>query len=184
MAISVKTLGVDQDAFILAIGVAFFNPEKGEIGLRRCFMPTANHGTANASTVWWWAMRAPKVLAQYTTYSAEMGTAMTWREISKTLSELIYGYGVTTLWASGIDFVFPVLETAFKNANVENPFNGLDRRDVRQWAIAAALAGWEAQERPREFPVHDALADAVWQSKEVYSIWSFLSKKGGTKHGN
>jgi hypothetical protein len=104
---------------------------------------------------------------------------MDWEAISSDIAGLIYGYEVDTIWCNGIEFDLPILAAAFKRTCTKNPFDAFSykqRRDVRQWKLAARLAGWTEPARPGSYTTHDALADAVWQCCVVGSIWSFLSK--------
>jgi hypothetical protein len=172
MAVSIKTLGPEVDAVVLAIGVTTFDPEDGVIGTKRCYIPSdTKRGTVNMNTLWYWANMASEALANYTGLRADLGTAMPWADISKTLATWISRQKVDILWAT--DHAMLTLDYAFERAGVSNPLRMLERRDAAQWALAANRFGWEEPARPKEYPAYYALPDAEWQSLLVCNLWRF-----------
>jgi hypothetical protein len=181
MMVDIETLSTAPDATVIAIGIALFNPAEGAIDLRRSYLPTLEDqgGTVSPDTFHWWLKTNQGLLGKYLAQSTDVGAPRSWEDISKNLAGLIYDNDVDTIWCNGLDFDLPILAAAFKRTNTKNPFDAFSykqRRDVRQWKLAAELAGWKRPERPKELTAHDALADAVWQCREVCSIWSFLCK--------
>jgi hypothetical protein len=182
MMVDIETLGTAMDATVIAIGVALFNPEAVAIGPQFCYLPAleCQGGTVSPDTLHWWLKTNQGLLGKYIEQSPEVGTPFDWRDISVNLANLIYGYEVDTIWANGIDFDIPILSAAFERTKVDNPletFNYKQRRDMRQWKLAASLAGWLEPERPKELVAHDALADAVWQCRVVCNLWQFLANR-------
>jgi hypothetical protein len=184
MMVVIKTLGPELDAAVIAIGVALFSPEKGEVNKGICYMPSDSKGCiVNTNTLWWWTSIAPNALMEYLELSTKMGVPMPWKGISETLEELLRNNEVDAIWTPDINFTFPVLERAFAKAGVSNPFvikSPDDRMDVKQWKKVAAVAGWTEPARPKHLPVYDAAADATWQSSLVCNIWGFFRRNYGS----
>jgi hypothetical protein len=181
MMVDIETLSTAPDATVIAIGIALFNPEEGAIGLRHSYLPPieGQGGSASTDTINWWMRTNAPLFTKYMQRDFDVGLVMDWETISSNLGDLMYGYRVDTIWCNGLDFDLPILAAAFKRTNTENPFDAFSykqRRDVRQWKLAAELAGWQKPERPAKLTAHNALADAVWQCQEVCSIWSSLRK--------
>ena len=182
MMLDIETLGLSTDTTVIAIGVVLFNPETGQIGPSRCYLPPINGqgGTIDFDTVRFWLNKNPALFTKYMNGSPEAGTPKDWDGISEDIAALLSAHEVDTIWANGIDFDLPILSAAFdRNAN-SNPLDKLgyrQRRDMRQWKFAAQHNGWVCPECPEDMEAHDALQDAMWQCRVVCSLWAYLSTK-------
>lgn len=181
MMIDVETLGLTPDTTVTEIGIVLFNPETGEFGQQRHYLPPVDGqgGTISFDTLRWWlktdATRLASVLAQ----DPKVGVPTPWEIVSEDIAALTKMFDVDTIWAKGVDFDFPILSAAFDRTSSSNPLNAFSyrqKRCVRQWQFAAEHNGWEATSRPVDLPPHNALADAIWQARTVCSFWAYLSK--------
>lgn len=182
MMIDVETMGITTDTTVLAIGVVIFNPETGEFGQQRHYLPPVDGqgGTISFDTIRWWMKTDAAKFAAMLEQDAKVGQPMDWDSISDDIAALTKAFNVDTIWANGIDFDIPILSAALERTSTSNPlaeFSYSQRRDVRQWKFAAIHGGWEVPTRPVDLPKHDALADAIWQARVVCSLWAYLSKE-------
>lgn len=181
MMIDVETLGLAEGTTVIAIGVVLFNPETGEFGQKRHYLPPTDTqgGTVDLDTVSWWLRTGPAQLQNMLARNPEHGTPATWDEVADDIAVLTKTFNVDTLWANGIDFDLPILSAALDRCADSNPvaeFTYQQRRCLRQWKFAATHSGWEPTPRPDNLPKHNALADATWQAQVACSLWAYLTK--------
>jgi 3' exoribonuclease, RNase T-like len=182
LMIDVETMGITSDTTVLAIGAVLFNPETGAFGAQRHYLPPIDGqgGTISFDTIRWWMKTNPEKFAGMLNQDPKVGKAMDWEAISDDILALTKVHNVDTIWCNGIDFDLPILNAALDRTSTSNPLEGFkyyQRRDVRQWKLAAEHSGWESPTRPPELPKHDALADALWQCQVVCSLWAYLGKE-------
>ena len=128
--IDLETLGVEQDAAIIAIGACFFDPFSGKIGDEftvKIEWESAMEGRSiSASTVKWWSQQSVEAQKGVTDGKHSMEQALRdfkyWAQIRAS--------STIRVWGNGATFDITLLENAFKQYKID-PF----------WAFWARVGG-------------------------------------------
>lgn len=165
--IDIETLGIGNNAAILSIGATRF-VENGIIDSFHVGVSPEScqqYGLKiDASTVMWW-MNAERDAAR-----AEMMT-LNKLDLYEALAGFSDWYGEESLptWGNGASFDNVVLRNAFSAVNIQCPWKFWDDRcyrTMKNLAPGITLA--------REGTHHNALDDAIYQTKHLQLIWESL----------
>ena len=169
--VDLETMGVSNDAAILSIGAVLFDPHHivDQFHLRVDLEGQASCGrTMDASTIMWW-LTPDKADAR--------ANLLALRPVSldSALSSFSVWFGETSLplWGNGATFDNVILRSAFKGVGLKCPWGFWhDRcyRTVKALAPDVPLV--------REGVHHDALADALSQTRHLQVIWDKLGVVG------
>lgn len=163
--IDLGTWATGPAAVPIAIGAVKFLPKDGGTILDRFYVAIEPKSAAmmglhvDPETIMWWL--DPERSEVFNRWYAEP---------KSTLHDALggfhawYGKPHKPTWGNGAAFDNVILDTAFKVCNIPRPWGYKFDRDFR--SIRALLPGRAAQ----DFGKHDALADAVWQAKELSAI--------------
>jgi len=185
--IDIEALDVRPTAAIAAIGAVAFNPETGDVtDTLYCRVDIESSersgGTIGASTVKWWLRQSADVQAEL--ICEETVT------IERALADLNLfvlqkgSFGDCIVWSKGTDYDFPILYSAMAHAGVAPAWKYHQVRDVRTLLETLPLIGADsARTIPFEGAPHQALNDALHQTRLVTFVWRGLAAMG-TVHAN
>lgn len=179
--IDLETLDNKPTSAIVTIGANAFNFDTSEIG------PTfymnvhpesaqAMGGTLSASTMLWWLQQSPE--AQMALTSAD----------SRTLPDCLQQFtdwcievrkstpkGSLGVWANAPSFDCVILENAYGNCDMTPPYAFWETRCVRTMVALGKTKGYDPKsDMPRDGAAHNALDDAIHQTKYVMEIYHAL----------
>ena len=179
ISVDLETLGTANDACILSIGAAKFDPHTGEVGdtFYRVIDPEAlpGGGTLTASTVMWWMRQSQE--ARDAVFSADvervnLAAALVdfseWIGFTEDLPEG-QEYPTVALWQRG-NKDQEWLESAYKGMGLKPPFGWW------QWNDQRTLCRWVQTDVLRDGTAHSALHDAVYQAKCVSAVFRILDR--------
>lgn len=131
--IDLETMGTGPQAAIVTIGAVLFDPRAPGDGLGAEFCVNVNladhmqhGGHVDGLTVMWWLGRSADARAELTDrpqHSIFFALSM--------LSDFLRLHGVQRPWGNGADFDLVVLGSAFRHANMPQPWRYYDQRCYR-----------------------------------------------------
>ena len=171
--IDLETIDTSPSATVLSLGAVKFNPldtsePHSELYLKiNIDEQDALGRTASDDTIEWWGKQDPAIMEEAFDQTGAVSVEEALRQISK------WGVGVDTLWGQGYGFDYTILEDMFRKAEMHIPWNFWIIRDSR------TLFGC-CQTDPRKAMqnnLHNALADAYFQSKAIQIAYNELGLK-------
>lgn len=172
LMIDLETLSTAPNAVILQIGAVRFDPMTCEVGnslqinvdIDSCLRLGMKIDDA---TFRWWMRQADTARLSV---AGESTASIVAALISlKQFAE----FEIEAVWSHGASFDIPILENAFRVANLDVPWHYRAPRDTRTlfW-LAEQMRNWQPQ--PTEDRAHTAAADAVAQAWEVCAAYQTL----------
>lgn len=174
--IDIETLGTRPDAVILSIGAVYFNPQCEELGMHEAchmFPPVPEQEVegrkVDGSTAAWWMRQSFE--ARQALLDGQRANTDTLDQMRMTLATIVED--ADTLWANGPDFDLVILRD-FMGPGYKWPF--WKHSCVRtfktrfDWALAGANIS--------RGNAHDAIADCLYQARQVRTIYRALADKG------
>jgi DNA polymerase III epsilon subunit-like protein len=171
ISIDLETASTRANAAIASIGAVRFDPRGNWLGdtlhihvsLRNC----QHHGLAiDADTFIWWLMQgedARVALFAGQTDAAPLITAL------EALGDFIENTGeAPEIWVNGASFDLPILASAYRAADLRQPWRYWQERDLR--TIKALNQGARLE---RQGTHHNALDDACHQARLIQHILAF-----------
>ena len=170
--IDLETLGTTTGSIILTLGAVKFSPFSGEVSsvfYRRIDTQSCKDIglTQEKQTLDWWQKQPVSVR-----YEA-MENPRNRMSICSALNELIdwFGNDVEIFWSQGIDFDFPILETALRKCSLPIPWKFYNKRDSRTVCDIARVKVVRGEDS------HNALADCIAQVKALKKAYEVLGIK-------
>lgn len=164
--IDLETMSLTPGAAILSIGAVSFNllDEPGNmnqvfyenVDLTSCLLAGLE---IEASTVQWW--RDQSVEAKQALLEAERRPL---REVLERFSAWYREREAKCVWANGPTADVVWMEAAYRAVGMSPPW---EYKDVRCFRTIVDLSGIDKKAIPMRGVEHDALSDAVWQTKVV-----------------
>lgn len=178
--LDLETMGNGPRAAIVSIGAVFFDPLTGELGAEFeahvDLRDSARFGEMDPDTVLWWLRRSDEARAGVTKGERLL--------LSNALCDL-YGWIFTSspdrdvaIWGNGASFDNVILRSAYRAAQLVEPWSHWNDRDVRTVVeLGRTLCGFDPKkEMPFEGVAHTALADAKHQARYVSAIYQRLAR--------
>ncbi|MEC6147495.1 3'-5' exonuclease [Klebsiella pneumoniae] len=179
LMIDLETMGNGPYAPIVSIGAVFFDPSTGATG--EDFQVNVSlessmrfRARPDASTVLWWMEQGENARKALTTDTQELSIALGWLSdfISKNTNPRF-----VQVWGNGASFDCVILRNSYSLTGREAPWQWWNDRDVRTVVEMGKAIGFDPKrDVPFEGTRHNALADAIHQSKYVSAIWQKLIK--------
>ena len=171
--IDLETIDTSPSATVLSLGAVKFNPLDASEPHSELYLKInideqdALGRTASDDTIEWWGKQDPAIMEEAFDQTGAVSVEEALRQISK------WVVGVDTLWGQGYGFDYTILEDMFRKADMHIPWNFWIIRDSR------TLFGC-CQTDPRKAMqnnLHNALADAYFQSKAIQIAYNELGLK-------
>ena len=171
--IDLETIDTCPQATVLSLGGVKFDPTNNsephsELYLKISIDDQDKLGrTVSDDTIAWWSKQNPKIMEEAFDQTNAVSVDEALRQISK------WTVGVDTLWGQGYGFDYTILEDMFRRGGKPIPWNFWIIRDSR------TLFGC-CQQDPRKViqnDLHNALADAYYQSKAIQMAYKELGLK-------
>ena len=171
--IDLETIDTRPQATVLSLGAVKFNPlddsePHSELYLKISVDDQDRLGrTTSDDTIAWWAKQDPKIMEE----AFDQQGAITVEEALVRINKWVVG--VDTLWGQGYGFDYTILEDMYRSIGKPIPWNFWIIRDSR------TLFGC-CQSDPRkkiQNDLHNALADAYFQSKAIQIAYNELGLK-------
>ena len=171
--IDLETIDTCPQATVLSLGGVKFDPTNNsephsELYLKISIDDQDKLGrTVSDDTIAWWSKQNPKIMEEAFDQTNAVSVDEALRQISK------WTVGVDTLWGQGYGFDYTILEDMFRRGGKPIPLNFWIIRDSR------TLFGC-CQQDPRKAiqnDLHNALADAYYQSKAIQMAYKELGLK-------
>lgn len=175
--LDIETLGQGNNAAVISIGAAMFDPMTGAVG--RCFYAVLDPndpliGAVDPSTVLWWMSQSEEARKEITdptdrrlSAAGAMSAFALWCEEN----------GAETLWSNGPTFDEVITRNLAKRCGIRYPIHYRGSRCCRTIAGLAREMGWEPKPGASSLVKHNALDDAVRQVGWVSSAYRFLAGK-------
>tara|TARA_R110002124_G_scaffold106088_5_gene257459 strand:+ start:234 stop:770 length:537 start_codon:yes stop_codon:yes gene_type:complete len=171
--IDLETIDTSPSATVLSLGAVKFNPlddsePHSELYLKINIDEQDVQGrTASDSTIEWWSKQDPAIMEEAFDQTGAVSIDDALKQISK------WTVGIDTLWGQGYGFDYTIMEHMFRSSGKPIPWNFWQIRDSR------TLFGC-CEKDPRkamQSNLHNALADAYYQSKAIQIAYKELGLK-------
>lgn len=165
--IDIETMGITPGSIIASIGAFAFNTVNTHSAVfYKCvdIRDAQQHGlTFDAGTVVWWINQSEKAREAISSpYTSPLIKSLT--DLSDFIKNFIDLEFKGNIWAKPTTFDIVLLEAAYRKIGLPIPWHYRDIRDVRTYCEAAGV--WD-EGFPFEGTEHNALDDAINQSKYV-----------------
>jgi hypothetical protein len=171
--IDLETIDTRPQATVLSLGAVKFDPFSSAEPYNHLYFKISiddQHRlgrTANDSTLEWWATQDPAIMEE----AFDQTDAITVEQALAQLNKFIVG--VDVLWGQGYGFDYTIIEDMYRSLHTPIPYNFWQVRDSRTLFSACA-----SDPRKRiQSDLHNALADAVFQSKAIQIAYKELNIK-------
>lgn len=168
--IDLETIDTKPQATVLSLGAVKFNPlTDGEPYDEMYFKISVDDQdrlgrTVSDSTLEWWGKQDPKIMEE----AFDQKDAITVDEALTKINKWLVG--IDNLWGQGYGFDYTILEDMYRCASKPIPWNFWIIRDSRTLFSMC-------KEDPRkkiQNDLHNALADAYYQSKSIQTAYKEL----------
>jgi len=168
--IDLETIDVRPQATVLSLGAVKFNPftdeePHSELYLKISIDDQDRLGrTTSDSTLEWWSKQDPQIMEEAFDQSAAVTVEDALAQISK------FAVSVDTFWGQGYGFDYTMLEDMYRSTGRPIPWNFWQILDSRTLFRVC-------KQDPRkqiQNDLHNALADAYYQSKAIQIAYSEL----------
>jgi hypothetical protein len=168
--IDLETIDVRPQATVLSLGAVKFNPftdeePHSELYLKISIDDQDRLGrTTSDSTLEWWSKQDPQIMEEAFDQSAAVTVEDALAQISK------FAVSVDTFWGQGYGFDYTMLEDMYRSIGRPIPWNFWQILDSRTLFRVC-------KQDPRkqiQNDLHNALADAYYQSKAIQIAYSEL----------
>jgi len=168
--IDLETLGTTQDAVVLTIGAAKFNPFNTSEPFEKLYLKLDTSGQVEKGrviddgTLKWWGTQSEEVRKD--TFSEHDRVSV--EDALDVLTE--WFKDVTKIWCQGPSFDFPMLGHLYRNYDRKQPWNFWLERDSR---TVTGLVPEDIKSKI-DFKAHNAMEDVVAQCKCVQYVFNQL----------
>ncbi len=171
--IDLETIDTKPSATVLSLGGVKFNPldntePHSELYLKINIDDQGAQGrTHSDDTLAWWSRQDKKIMNE----AFDQTNAVTIEDALKQISK--FAVGVDTFWGQGYGFDYTIMEDMFRQGGRPIPWNFWQIRDSRTLFACC-------QSDPRKAiqnDLHNALADAYFQSKAIQMAYKELNIK-------
>jgi hypothetical protein len=171
--IDLETIDTKPSATVLSLGGVKFNPldntePHSELYLKINIDDQGAQGrTHSDDTLAWWSRQDKKIMDE----AFDQTNAVTIEDALKQISK--FAVGVDTFWGQGYGFDYTIMEDMFRQGGRPIPWNFWQIRDSRTLFACC-------QSDPRKAiqnDLHNALADAYFQSKAIQMAYKELNIK-------
>lgn len=168
--IDLETIDTRPQSTVLSLGAVKFNPfDTSEPHSEMYFKISIDDQdrlgrTASDDTIEWWSKQDPKIMEE----AFDQEGAITVEEALGRINKFVVG--VDVLWGQGYGFDYTIIEDMYRSLNKPIPYNFWQVRDSRTLFSVC-------KEDPRkkiQNDLHNALADAYYQSKAIQMAYSEL----------
>ena len=167
--IDLETLATNPNAVVLTIGAVKFNPFTDEITdklhLKLDVDSQVEKGrTVCDDTLAWWGRQDKEVReTAFTTNRIDVSKAL------NSLNE--WSKDTIRVWCQGPSFDFPILDSLYKQYDINKPWDWWFQRDAR---TVTSLVNEDLKEKI-QFNAHDAVEDCIKQAKCVQYVFKKLN---------
>jgi hypothetical protein len=171
--IDLETIDTKPSATILSLGAVKFNPlndsePHSELYIKIDIDEQDSLGrTASDDTIAWWGRQDPAIMEEAFDPEGRLSVAETFKQINK------WAVGIDVLWGQGYGFDMTILEDLYRSAGMPIPWNFWQVRDSR--TLFACLE--RDPRKDMQSNLHNALADAYYQSKAIQIAYNKLGCK-------
>lgn len=164
--LDLETMGNNSNSAIVSIGAVEFDARERVLG-RHFYMvvdlasAVTAGGVMDASTVLWWLQQSESARKELAP-----GNASTIGLVLPAFYDWFKAVGGKYLWGNGADFDCVILRNAYKNSNLEPPWDFRDSRCFRTVKAEHPVidtSKWQSDH-------HNALSDAEWQAKYLIEL--------------
>ncbi len=176
--IDLETLGTGNDAVIVSIGACRFDPYTGVVDADNTFhqgidvessVNDANRKLDPSTVMWWLKQEHDARMSLY--IKAHNGESVT--TVMQQFSQWLGGDPI--VWGNGATFDLVKVADTCNAVGLATPWKFWNERDVRTVVEMGQVVGFDPKrDMPFEGVKHDALADAVHQSRYVCEIMQML----------
>jgi len=168
--IDLETIDVRPQATVLSLGAVKFNPLTSEEPHSELYLKISIDDqdrldrTVSEGTLEWWGKQDPKIMEEAFDQTDAVTVEDALAEISK------FSVGVDTFWGQGYGFDYTMLEDMYRRIGRPIPWNFWQILDSRTLFRVC-------KQDPRkqiQNDLHNALADAYYQSKAIQIAYSEL----------
>ena len=177
--LDLETMDSGPNAAIVSIGAVTFDPHSYWISEDTFYTDVdladsmREGGTVSASTIKFWLTQAkaaqPSWTASQTSLTWALADLVTWTAGVNPKHETL------RLWGHGATFDPVVLNSAFNACYIISPFDYRSARDTR---TVFEMAGLDFTKFPKTGTAHNALHDAITQTRAVQAAFATLFQKG------
>jgi DNA polymerase III epsilon subunit-like protein len=164
-----ETLGIGANAAIMSIGAVKFDLDSDAIDDNAFYASVSIDSNIEAgrqideATLLWWLRQSPEAQAVFHEPKQSLESA---------LIEFVDWFGdATHIWSNGASFDIPMMSSALKHFDIEQPWPFFNERCVRTYKN---LPGMKLI-KPINPLKHNALQDAISQAKHMQAIQKKLS---------
>jgi len=168
--IDLETIDVRPQATVLSLGAVKFNPLTSEEPHSELYLKISIDDqdrldrTVSEGTLEWWGKQDPKIMEEAFDQTDAVTVEDALAEISK------FSVGVDTFWGQGYGFDYTMMEDMYRSIGRPIPWNFWQILDSRTLFRVC-------KQDPRkqiQNDLHNALADAYYQSKAIQIAYSEL----------
>lgn len=178
MMIDLETVDTGNDAGIIQVGVAVFDPygdrmittKQWNVNLMDSLLCG---GTVSKDTIEWWRTKTTDQ-ARYSVTTG--GSTNRISSVLHMLGEVYNQHGCGRVWSHGLTFDIAILNGYYTRAGKEPPWRYTAARDTRTRFEDAAEMGWSKPDRGPT--AHTAEADAVAQAMDIQDSTLFMFRNG------
>ncbi|EPY6889202.1 exodeoxyribonuclease VIII [Klebsiella pneumoniae] len=175
--VDLETMGKKHNAPIVAIGAVVFDPATGSIGESFykvvCLESSVNWGAViDPSTVIWWLKQSSEARSAIVNDDAIplQDALLQFREFVS--DNVASGSKKAQVWGNGASFDNSILRSSYDCIAEDYPWEYWNDRDVRTMVELGQAISFDPKTTiPFEGSRHNALADAIHQSRYVSAIW-------------
>lgn len=170
--IDLETLGTDDGAAIIQIGVCSFDIVTNTISEGQCWnvdWESTGFGDIGPSTLKWWLDQDPKVRNEVFNQS----NALSMREVLRHFTLCVREMDFDSVWAKGADFDSRLLRQAYSIFGWDLPYPYYKVKDMR---TVLHTFGEHEDVPPKNAQAHNALADAQHQARHLMNIVRRIKK--------
>ncbi len=179
--LDLETLGTKPGCVILSIGACVFYPNTGP-DEEKTFYAVLNRDdqldkemVVDPKTLSWWTKQNKKAWDQATKFSLPTEPEL------KRFLKWWHSYKGKYLWSQGSNFDGPLLEALFASFGLKEPWRFYDTRDTR---TVKQMCHVKNDDVKRDGTYHNALDDALHQSREIAFGIRKIAITGGSWYGN
>lgn len=175
--VDLETMGKKHNAPIVAIGAVVFDPATGSIGESFykvvCLESSVNWGAViDPSTVIWWLKQSSEARSAIVNDDAIplLDALLQFREFVS--DNVAGGSKKAQVWGNGASFDNSILRSSYDCIAEDYPWEYWNDRDVRTMVELGQAISFDPKTTiPFEGSRHNALADAIHQTRYVSAIW-------------
>lgn len=176
--LDLETLGVRHNAPIISIGAVFFDITNATIGEQFYVVvdlkSSSEHAVMDANTVKWWMKQSDEARLVFNDTSA-VSLVGALEQFSNFIRANC-SFDSVKVWGNGINFDNVILREAYYQVGMSPPWRYVNDRDVRTIVdLANDITGFDVKTAPKTGIVHNALDDAIYQSKYVSNAFQLIN---------